>query len=118
MRGVLLFDVLFNYGQRRTATAQNAVRPAPEYRLLPIHLVQMFLEVASDQATADGLKIVHEHRWSDFRVERQQQVHMIRFTVELNQFAIPFFRQLGANRFESFEHWRSDTFSPVLCDEN
>lgn len=80
----LLFDILPDDFQRRTAAGGCEIAAAPEH-ILPVPLLKL-RELLAEQSTGNALEAIDQLR--DFNAWREvdQQMHMIGFAIELSEF--------------------------------
>jgi hypothetical protein len=86
----------------------------PEYRL-SVDSAQVPSIISADQPRRHGLQVVDQLAQLYRRVRLNQQVDMIGFAVELDQFTSPFLQRLQKNHAQSFEHPLRDRFAARFC---
>ena len=72
----------------------------------------------SEEPGRGGLEIVDETAEIKIGRQRNQQVDMIRFPVELGQFPAPALATRLGDRAETIEHWACECLASVFCDDN
>ena len=93
VRSFLLIDILLDNFQRCSTARSREVAPAPEH-VLPIPLLKRW-ELLPKEPAGDAFQAVHQRRQGNFRREIHQQMHVIRFPVELSQFGAGGFTNAG-----------------------
>ena len=74
----------------------------------------MSFEVPSDQSGRNCFQVVDQLAQLYRRVSLNQQVDMISFTVELDQFTTPFLKRLPKDHKQPFEHLFRDRFAAIF----
>lgn len=84
----MLFDVLPEHTERCAATTEDTIGPTPEHRLA-VPAGQLLSISFPQEPRRNGLQVIdeggHEHR----RWQFDQQMHMIRFPIALDERAAP-----------------------------
>ncbi len=70
----------------------------------------------ADHSTRYGLQAVHELTGHDVRVHVEQQMHMIGFAAELNQFDFAVRALLPANRLKPIQYLVGKAFAAIFRD--
>ena len=86
----LLFDVALQNGDVDCPTTGDEVGRVPQDRLV-IEVINPLGVLSSDASTGYRLQVGNEFGQFQLGVILKQDMQMIRFTVDLYQFAVPFF---------------------------
>ncbi len=104
-RPTLLFDVLTDYAQWGSATREDAVAGGPERRS-PEEEFEVRPELATQQARASGLEAPHEGTGRRIRWKPHQEVHVVGFAVELDEFPLSELKGLIPDLLEAVQEFR------------
>jgi len=74
----------------------------------------MVFEIPPDESRRNGFQIIGQLAQLYRRVRLNQQVDMIGFAVELNQFTTPFLKRLPKDHTQPFEHLLRDRFAATF----
>ena len=113
----LVLDVLPQHGDGCPADRSSEVGARPEPLRTPVVLLQ-FGELPAHIPAGHPFEAVDEMRDSDLGREGHQQVHMVGFAVELDQFALEVGAHVAEDRFQSGQVRVSEHFVTVLGNEN
>lgn len=84
VRSFLLFDILLDNFQRCSSARGRKIAPTPEH-VLPVPPLK-FWKLLPKETAGNAFQAVRKRRQGNFRWEINQQMHMIRFAVELGKF--------------------------------
>ena len=86
----------------------------PEYRLAvdPVHMPS---EIPTDQSGRYRFQVVDQLAQLNRRVRLKQQVDMIGFAVELDQFTMPFLQCLLKDLAQPSEHLFRNRLATIFC---
>ncbi len=113
----LLFDVLTQHTERCAATTEHTIGPTPEHRFVvpPRQLLGIGFP---QEPRRHGLQVIdeggHAHRWRQF----DEEMHMIRFAIALDQCAPPLVQQRCKCPREVLAHSRGQALAAILCHNN
>lgn len=116
-RAFLLFDVLLDDRQRRATAGPGEVGTRPEPAVHD-EAVDAAGELLPQVAGGHALERVHQGRQGDLRRVVHQKVHVILFTVELDQVRAEVGTDVPHDLFAARQHVVVEDFTPVLCDEH
>ena len=89
----------------------------PEYRF-SVNPTRISSEIPTDESGRHCFQVVDQLAQLYRRVRLNQQVDMISFTVELDQFTTPFLKRLPKDHSQPFEHLFRDRFTAIFRHYN
>jgi hypothetical protein len=116
IRRFLLFDVLFDKGDRRSTTGAREITWGPEHALpvVPVKLWMLF----SQQPGENPFQAVDQFRDSDLGRVIDQQMHMVTSTVALHQFGIEVPADVSKDCFHGIKDLFCEYRAPIFRNKD
>jgi len=113
----LSLDISLDGFQGGTAYRTAEVGAGPEDGL-PIEGRQVLGEPVPRPPRAGGFQVVHQVGNLQGRPEGDQQMHMVRFSTELQQFAVPCLEDFRESRLQVGQQFRIQAFAAVFSHKD